>query len=61
MNITKHHRSKLPFEIVEKARDMREYEKMEIRDIQHKLSSSGIDVPYWTLVDFIYYRTRVYR
>lgn len=52
----KHHKAKIDFSLVEKARDMYEYEKIQIKVISHKLN-----VPYWTLVDWLYYRTRVYK
>jgi len=50
-----HHRSIHPFEIVERARDMREYDKMMVKDIAERLG-----VAYWVVVDWVYYRTRVY-
>jgi len=57
----KHHRAKVGFDIVEKARDMFEFEGVKITDIQGYISEYGYDVPYWTLVDWLYYRTMANR
>ena len=55
----KHHRAKVGFNLVEKARDMYEFEETKIKDIQAYLSEYGYDVPYWTLVDWLFYITRI--
>ena len=57
----KHHKAKVDFSIVERARDMREFENMEINSIVDKLQKEGYFVPYWTMVDWCLYRTRANR
>ena len=57
----KHHKAKVEFSIVERARDMREYENMEIKEIVSKLQEEGHYIPMDTLIDWLYYRTRAYR
>jgi hypothetical protein len=51
-----HHKAKIAFSVVEQARDLKEFENMELKEIAEKLS-----VPYWTVVDWCLYRTRVYK
>ena len=57
----KHHKAKADFAIVERARDMREYENMEIKEIIDKLQDEGHFIPYWTMVDWCLYRTRCFK
>ncbi len=56
METRQHHRAKIEFKIVEKCRDMREYDGLQIKDI-----AKWAGVPYWTVVDWVFYRTRIYK
>jgi len=50
-----HHKAKNDFSVVEKARDMREFQDMELKDI-----AKNLNIAYWTVVDWCLYRTRIY-
>jgi len=53
-----HHNTKIPFSVVEQARDLRDYGK-EIKEIMYQFEEWGYTVKYWTLVDWLYFRTRI--
>ena len=56
-----HHRAKAEFEIVERARDLKEHDNMKLEDIRDLLQKEGHFIPYDTLVDWCFYRTRASR
>jgi len=54
-----HHKAKVPFAIVEQARDAKEYDGLSRRAVQELLwMQHGIEVSLGTLDDWIYYRCR---
>jgi hypothetical protein len=55
---SKHHKAKIAFSVVEKARDLKEHDELRLKDIKIKLSEQGHEVPENTLIDWLYYRTR---
>ena len=57
----KHHRAKAEFEVVERARNLKEFDNMKLEDIRDLLQKEGHFIPKDTLIDWLFFRTRTNR
>ena len=55
------HRAKVEFEIVERARNLKEFDNMKLEDIRDLLQKEGHFIPKDTLIDWLFFRTRASR